>query len=191
MVNTADADIVAAFAAPDTTAVVTWNPQLSEVSAMEGATKVFDSSQIPGEIIDLLVVNTEVLNENPDLGKALVGAWYETMALMAADDEAGAAARAAMGAAAGTDQAGYEAQLATTQMFYDPAEAVAFTQSPQLIQTMDYVREFSFEHGLLGAGADIDFVGMSFPGGETLGNPDNITLRYTTEYMQMAVDGEL
>ena len=191
VVNTSDADIVAAFAAPDTTAVVTWNPQLSEVAAMDGATKVFDSSQIPGEIIDLLVVNTETLNENPDFGKALVGAWYETMAIMAGDDEAGRAARAAMGEAAGTDREGYEAQLATTQMFFQPAEAVTFTESPQLIQTMDYVREFSFEHGLMGPGADIDFVGMSFPGGETLGNPDNITLRYTTEYMQMAVDGEL
>jgi NitT/TauT family transport system substrate-binding protein len=191
VVNTSDADIVAAFAAPDTTAVVTWNPQLSEVAAMAGASRVFDSSQIPGEIIDLLVVNTETLNENPALGKALVGAWYETMALMSGDDEAGREARAAMGEAAGTDLAGYEAQLATTQMFFDPAAAVAFTESPQLIQTMDYVRQFSFEHGLMGPGADIDVVGMSFPGGETLGNPDNITLRYTTEYMKMAAEGEL
>ena len=30
-VNTSDADIVAAFKSPDSTAVVTWNPQLQEV----------------------------------------------------------------------------------------------------------------------------------------------------------------
>ena len=29
-----------------------------------------------------MVVNTETLAANPDFGKALVGAWYETMALM-------------------------------------------------------------------------------------------------------------
>ena len=55
MVNTSDADIVAAFKSPDTTAVVTWNPQLLEVKAEPGATLVFDSSKIPGEIQDLLV----------------------------------------------------------------------------------------------------------------------------------------
>ena len=30
-VNTSDADIVAAYGAPQTTALVTWNPQLSEI----------------------------------------------------------------------------------------------------------------------------------------------------------------
>ena len=80
VVNTSDADIVGAFKSPDSTAVVTWNPQLMEVKAEPGATLVFDSSKIPGEIIDTLVVKTETLKDNPDLGKALVGIWYETMA---------------------------------------------------------------------------------------------------------------
>ena len=66
-VNTSDADIVAASKSPDTTAVVTWNPQLLEVKADPGATLVFDSSKIPGEIKDLLVVNTETLEGQPQL----------------------------------------------------------------------------------------------------------------------------
>jgi NitT/TauT family transport system substrate-binding protein len=66
--------------------------------------KIFDSSDIPGEIIDIMFVNTETLAENPDFGKALVGAWYEVMALMAAGDEA---ALTAMAEASGTDLAGY------------------------------------------------------------------------------------
>src|SRR5207253_5112129 len=53
-VNTSDADIVAAFKSSDSTAVVTWNPQLMEVKAEPGATLVFDSSKIPGEIQDLM-----------------------------------------------------------------------------------------------------------------------------------------
>src|SRR4051794_5437657 len=81
-VNTSDADIVAAAKSPDTTVVVTWNPQLLEVKAEPGATLVFDSSKIPGEIEDLLVVNTETLKDNPNFAKALVGIWYETIALM-------------------------------------------------------------------------------------------------------------
>ena len=34
VVNTSDADMVAAYAADDVTAVVTWNPLLSEIEAM-------------------------------------------------------------------------------------------------------------------------------------------------------------
>jgi NAD+ synthase (glutamine-hydrolysing) len=121
---------VAAAAAPDVDAIVTWNPQLAEVTALPGAALVFDSADIPGEIIELLVVNTATLADNPALGKALTGAWYETLALMAADTPAGKAAREAMAKASGTDLAGFASQLATTQMFYEPAEAVAFSRDP-------------------------------------------------------------
>ena len=128
VVNTSDADIVAAFATDDATAVVTWNPLLAEVNAMPSVSPVFDSSMIPGEIIDMLVVSTEALKD-PRLGKALVGAWYETMAAMSATDATGVAARTHMAEASGTDLAGYDAQLAATQMFYTPAPALEFVRS--------------------------------------------------------------
>ena len=102
-VNTADADIVGAFATPDVTAAVAWNPQLLMMKSAPGAKQVFSSANIPGEILDLLVVDTSTLNANPNLGKALVGIWYETMALMQRQDSAGKAARAAMAKLAGTE----------------------------------------------------------------------------------------
>lgn len=193
LVNTSDADIVAAFTgSADVTAVVTWNPQLAEVAKVPGAKRLFDSSMIPGEIIDLMVVNTQTLKANPKLGQALVGAWYETMALMAADSDAGRAARSAMAKASGTDLAGFEAQLKTTRMFYRAADAVAFTRSPALPKTMDKVRTFSFTHGLLGEGAkSVDAVGIAFPDGSTLGNPGNVRLRFTTDAMDLAAAGKL
>ncbi|MGD9739053.1 MAG: putative urea ABC transporter substrate-binding protein [Bauldia sp.] len=193
VVNTSDADLVAAFQTPGVTATVTWNPLLSEIlTTNSDAHLVFDSSQIPGEIIDIMMVNTDVLAENPDFGKALVGAWYEAMALMASDTPEGIAAREAMAAAAGTDLAGFDAQLATTEMFYDPAEAVAFTNSPELPTTMDYVRSFLFDHGILGVGApNPDFVGIAFADGTILGDANNVKLRFDPTYMQMAVDGVL
>lgn len=191
VVNTSDADMVAAYATDDVTAVVTWNPLLSEIDKMSDSNRVFDSSQIPGEIIDLLVVNTETLAANPDFGKALVGAWYETMALMSGDDPAGIAARTAMGTASGTDLAGYDAQLASTRMFYQPGEAVAFTNSPALKETMEVIAGFSFDHGLLGEGApDAGFIGIETPAG-LYGSPGNVKLRFTPDYMQMAADGKL
>src|SRR5882672_5964111 len=189
VVNTSDADIVSAFATPGVTATVTWKPQLSEVTAMPKTTLVFDSSKTPGEILDLMVVNSAVLKANPKLGKALVGAWYETLALMLAKDAKATAALESMAKASGTDLAGFKGQLATTFLYSTPATAVAAAKSPDLVKKMDLVRKFSFDHGLLGEGAKtVDAVGIEFPGGLTLGNKANLKLRFDPTYMQMAVD---
>jgi NitT/TauT family transport system substrate-binding protein len=192
VVNTSDADMVAAFKTADVEAVVTWNPLLSEIAAEPGAKVLYTSEDIPGEIIDMLVVNTETLADNPDFGKALVGAWYETMSIMMKDDAAGKAARSFMGEQSGTDLAGYDAQLATTKMFYAPAEAVDFATSEKLLETMDVVRNFLFDHGILGEGAPSpDYVGMAFPGDGTLGDTANTKLRFDVDFMKMAAQGAL
>ncbi len=192
VINTADPDMVGAFQTPDVAAMVTWNPMVAEIVTLPGATSVFDSSQIPGEIIDLMVANTEVLADNPDFGKALAGIWYETATLMVADTPEGAAARAAMGAASGTDQAGFESQMAATKLFAVPGDAVAFVTSPDLGVTMDKVRTFLFDKGLLGSGApSADVIGIELPGGAVLGDAANVKLRFTDAYMKMAADGAL
>lgn len=191
-VNTSDADIAAAYAAPEVTAAVAWNPQVTTMKGVAGTKAVFTSADIPGEILDLMVVDTAVLKANPNLGKALAGIWYETMALMAKQDAEGAAARAAMAKLAGTTPAEFEGQLATTFLYTDPKAAVAAMQSGDLLTTMTRVRDFSFAQGLFGQGArSADAVGMSFPGGKTLGDANAITLRFDPTFMQLAADGKL
>lgn len=191
VVNTSDADMVGVYGSDDVSSVVTWNPLLSEISSMPDSHVVFDSEGIPGEIIDLLVVNTDTLNENPELGMALTGAWYEIMSIMSGDDEAAVDARRFMAEASGTDLAGYESQLASTMMFHTPEEAVEFTASDALPKTMRYVAEFSFEHGLLGEGApDAGFIGIQMPAGN-FGYEANTTLRFDPSYMEKARDGGL
>lgn len=190
--NTTDADIVGAFASPDVTAAVTWNPQLNELKASPGAVLVFDSSKIPAEILDLLVVDSATLKANPNFGKALVGIWYETIALMQRQDAEGAAARAAMAKLAGSTPASFDAQLATTHLYATPQEAITAITGPELIATMTRVRDFSFSKGLFGPGAAApDVIGMVFPGGKTLGDPANVKLRFDPVFMQLAADGKL
>ena len=191
VLNTSDADIVAAYGTPDVTAVVTWNPQLSTIRASDNGTMVFDSSKIPGEIIDMMVANTKTLKENPALGKALTGIWYEVMGIMFKGDAKAKAAREMMAKSSGTDLKGFESQLATTRLFNKPVEAVAFTNSAQLPKTMDYVREFSFTHGILGNAKTVDDVGLIFPKGKTLGAKQNIKLRFDPSYMEMAAKAKL
>ncbi len=189
VVNTSDADIAAAFATPKVQAVVTWNPQLAVVTATPGSTKVFDSSQTPGELIDLLIVNTATLKDNPALGKALTGAWFEVMSLMKTGDSA---ALTQMAKAAGTTLDDYRAQLKTTALHYTPAEALAFVTSPKLPDTMQRVARFSFDKGLLGEGArSADAIGVAFPDGKVNGNAKNIKLRFDASYLQLAIDGKL
>lgn len=192
VVNTSDADIVAAFAAPETKALVTWNPQLSEVAKQSGAKLVFDSSKIPGEILDGLMVSSDALKANPNLGKALTGIWYETLALATAQTPEGKAAREAMAKLSGTDLAGFEAQLKTTHLYVDPKSALAATVSPDLVTANDRVRKFSFDNGLFGQGAkSVDAIGIEFPGGKILGDPANVKLHFDTTYVQQAAEGKL
>jgi len=190
VINTSDADMIAAYATNDVEAVVTWNPLVSEITGGNpDANVLFDSSMIAGEILDLMVVNTETLADNPAFGKAVAGAWYEVMTLMAAGDEE---TLTAMAEASGTDLDGYKAQLAATEMFFDPAAGVAQAASPDLPTTMTTIAEFLFDKGILGVGApSADFVGIAYPNDVTTGNTGNVTLRFDATYMQMAADGDL
>lgn len=190
-VNTSDADIVGAFSSPDATAAVAWNPQLSVMKGQAGVKEVFSSAQIPGEILDLLVVDTATLKANPNLGKALTGIWYETMALLTRQDAQGKAARAAMAKLAGTTPEVFERQLATTHLYADPKAAVAATTAPALVNTMTQVRNFSFAQGLFKGASSADAVGIGFPAGKTLGDVSRVTLRFDDSFMKLAADGKL
>ncbi|MNF86541.1 alkanesulfonate transporter substrate-binding subunit [compost metagenome] len=192
VVNTSDADISAAFNTDQVNAVTTWNPMLSDIKAKPAVTEVFNSSQIPGEIMDMMVVNSATLKDNPALGKALTGAWFEVVELMNAKNAASKAALEHMAKASGTDLAGFQAQLDTTRLFATPKEALAFSTSKQLPETMRKVAEFSFQHGLLGEGAkDTSAVGMAFANGVTSGDKGNLKLRFDPSYVQMAADAKL
>jgi NitT/TauT family transport system substrate-binding protein len=190
-INTSDADIVAAFGAADVNAAVAWNPQLSVMKGGAGVTQVFSSADIPGEILDLMVVDTATLKANPNLGKALVGIWYETVALMQRDDAEGKAARAAMAKLSGATPEMFDSQLATTFLYADPKAALAATTSPNLLATMTAVRDFSFSKGLFKGASSADAVGIAFPGGKVLGDPGRVTLRFDDAFMKLAADGKL
>lgn len=179
--NTADSNITGLYAGGGSDALVTWNPQLSAVAAMKDAHVVYTSKQIPGEILDLMVVNTQTLKNNPDFGRALVGAWYEVMNKIAHKDKA---TLTSMAEASGTDLNGYQQQLDNTHLYTSPKGALGLYNSPQLLKTMQRVAQFSFDHGLLGEAAmSADEVGIQTPKG-TYGDPKNIKLRFDPSYTQ-------
>jgi NitT/TauT family transport system substrate-binding protein len=191
-VNTSDSDIAGAFLS-DTSqdVVVSWKPLVSQILKGKGITSIFDSSKIPGEILDLLVVRTEVLNRPDGSGqnfvKAVTGAWYELMAQMTNDKVLTSIAEASQ-----DTLASYKEQLSTTHLFFTPQAAAEMATSAQLKKTMELVRQFCFTHGLLGdKTASADDVAIKFPDGTIEGKKERIRLRFDPTYMQMAAGGKL
>ncbi|TLM69485.1 MAG: hypothetical protein FDZ70_09735 [Actinobacteria bacterium] len=59
-------------------AVVTFEPVRSKLVS-EGAGVLFDSSRIPGEIVDILVVRDSVLRDRPGDVRALISGWEQAV----------------------------------------------------------------------------------------------------------------
>lgn len=189
VVNQSDADIAAVFLSDENAAVVTWNPPLQQVRNAAGANLLFDSSQLEGEIIDITFVRT---NTDERFKKALAGAWYETMSIMGGRGKAANDAVAFMADQSGATVAEFKAQLKTTSMFYKAQDAADFAKSSKLAETMEHVRQFSFDKGLYGAGADSpDFVGIEMGDGKVMGDTGNVKMRFTSKYMEAAAQGSL
>lgn len=195
MVNTSDSDIATAFISDSSaSAVVTWKPLVSQILKQKGITSLFNSSQVPGEILDLTVVRTEVLNRPDGSGqrfaKALTGAWYELMSLMSAPNADKVLSSIAEGSS--DTLASYKEQLSTTKMFFKAQEAAAFGESPDLKKKMGLVRQFCFDHNLLGNNTkSVDDVAIRYPDGTVQGKPNQVRLQFDTNYMQMAAKGKL
>ena len=193
IVNVSDSDIAPSFlASKDQKAVVTWNPMVMEIEKSRGITKIFDSSQIPGEIQDLCVVNTKVLNANEDFARALVGAWYEVLGVI---NQPGAKSEAAIKKMADLSKASpaeFKSQLKTTAMYYTPASAVTYIESDELKKKQDSVRNFCFAHNLLGEHAkSVDVVGIQYPDGSIQGDKAKVKMRYVSKYMKEAAEGKI
>jgi len=190
LVNTSDSDIATAFIGDaGAGAVVTWKPMVSQLLKQKGVTSLFNSSQIPGEILDLTVIRTDVLAK-PDgqkFAKALTGAWFEMLGQMNNDKILAAIAEGSQD----TLQS-YKEQLSTTKMFYTPQSAAEFGAAPALKEKMALVRQFCFDHGLLGANTkSVDEVAVKYPDGTVQGKADRVRLVFDLQYMQAAAKGAL
>jgi len=193
IINTSDSDIGPIFLSNKSQkAVVTWNPIVMEIEQTPGVSKILTSADIPGEILDLMIVNTKTLKKNPALGKALTGAWYEIMSLMTKKGPESEKALTSMASAAECSLTEYKAQLKTTAMYYNPKKAIEFTKGKEIQKKMNFVRQFCFNHGLLGENAkNANGIGILYPDGTVQGNKNKVKFRFDTSFMQMAADGKL
>jgi NitT/TauT family transport system substrate-binding protein len=141
-------------------------------------------------------VRTDVLTRPDGSGqkfaKALAGAWYETMALMSATGPGTDKVLAAIAEGSQDTLQSYKEQLSTTHLLFTPQAALQLSTSPDMKQKMTLVKQFCFNHGLLGESTkSIDEVAIRYPDGSIQGKGDRVRLRFETAYMQLANEGKL
>jgi NitT/TauT family transport system substrate-binding protein len=192
VVNTADPDMVGAFQTDDVTAMVTWNPMVAEIEGMPDATKVFDSSQIPGEIIDLMVANTEALAGQPRFrqgaGRHLVRDRHahdrptRPKGRRTRRDGGGIGHRPGRGSKASLPRP--SCSTSRPMRWPSPPRPICGDHGP--------CPHLPVRQGASGHGApSADIIGIELPDGTVLGDAANVKLRFTADYMQMAADGTL
>ncbi|CZF77877.1 alkanesulfonate transporter substrate-binding subunit [Grimontia celer] len=185
LVSVSDAEILDVFRSGKAPTLVTWNPILKKAQTETKAKLIFDSSELQGEILDLMVTRTDT---DERLKRALTGAWYETMERLRNEDMS---VVSSMAESAGASRVSILQQLASTKMLYSPRRGVKVANSKSTLNAMDRVRQFCFEHGLLGDITNLDDIGISFPDGSVLGDSKNIRFRIDSRYMQMAAENRL
>lgn len=169
--------------------VVTWKPMASQILAGAKVKDLFNSSQIPGEIVHFLAVRTEVI-DRPDgsgdrFAKALTGAWYEVMTQLLAPATQG---EAVSGMASGSENTpeSVNDQLKTTRFYMEPRQALHFANGGITREKMRAIRRFCFEHKLLGTAQSPDDVAIEYPDKTVEGNRDHVRLHLVSRYMLLA-----
>ena len=69
----------AAFSTKEIDAATVFGPQAEAIEQLGGHV-IFDSSEIPGEILDVLVVRTSYLQKNPERVEELISGWLKAVA---------------------------------------------------------------------------------------------------------------
>jgi NitT/TauT family transport system substrate-binding protein len=156
-----------------------------------GVTTIFDSSQIPGEILDLTVIRTDVLNR-PDgqrFAKTLAGAFTKPWHTCRARD------RRPTGFSPQWPRAPTHVVHGTAQHHSHALHSAAVLRlatSTEMKYKMTLVQQFCFHHGLLGENTkSTDDVAICYPDGAVQGKPDRVRLRFETTYMKLAAESKL
>jgi NitT/TauT family transport system substrate-binding protein len=134
---------------------VTFDPFRSQF-LKAGAATVFDSTKIPGEIVDLIAVRADVLAKQPKAIESLLSGWFAAFDYMKADPK-DAARR--MGIRQQTDG---EQFLAAQQLLHVPSRAENLKMlggpSPELVTTGRRLMALMLESKLLKSELKIESV---------------------------------
>lgn len=146
--NIADSAMIASYL--DNTngidAVVTWNPIVQNLTDQYNAKIVADSTTIPREIADMLVVNREIAAANPNFAPALLEVWFNVVNRLSENRSATAEK---MGQLFGSNGADFLKQLEKTILISDPITAQEAFNDPSIAIAAQKAQEFALRRGIV------------------------------------------
>lgn len=151
-------------------AIMVWNPFVLQTLRDRSDVRVlFDSGQIPGEIVDMVVIGADSLAKPKadQFVKAVAAAFYAVNRAME-DPETGDEVLVALGKKFSNLELADMREVVEQTVFYKtPAEAKSLLESPEFQETMKTVTEFCQSHELVtepsvGYGADAGAVKLRF-----------------------------
>lgn len=140
---------LAAVGTSDEVAGATWNPHVLRIMQSGKADLAFNSHDIPGEIVDCVVVRKDRIAGNEKAIKAYIDAHYDVMEYFTNPKTRDRAIKAMANAAefSGDDAPLYSKMLEATRFFTNRAETIKFMESPEFAETQVKVRGFLKEFG--------------------------------------------
>lgn len=142
-----------AFLRGEVDAVVTFDPVRQPLLAA-GAVQVFDSSMIPGEIVDVLVVREELLHAHQDHIQHLIHAWQQSLTLIETRPEASARQMAQRLKLSAEDVIKSHANLEFPG--WEQSRRLMSQADPVLQQQAVTLAESMYEHQLIDAVPDLE-----------------------------------
>jgi ABC-type nitrate/sulfonate/bicarbonate transport system substrate-binding protein len=156
IVNTPGDEAGQLFLSGGADVVATWNPHLFLAEEQGKGSVIFSSKNIPGEIIDLIVFDKDVIDRKPAVALAVTYAWYDAMEYFnntATKEDA----IAIMADAAGASVEDFKKMLGGTNLYVDPSDASDFLNSDTILETEQKVKTFSKAHDLIQTDVKIGF----------------------------------
>lgn len=175
--------------AGDVFAVATWSPKTVELEAQPGVRTLCDSSALPGEMTDWMLVRSDVAIQDPRVPTALAATWYAAVALIMDEDAESAAARAEMTTLIGLDPGQYEAAFRGVRFFETVEGMISYLEGGQFRRKISNVRRFVFLRRWFGDDAvqTLDDIGLLMADGIYVGDPRRTLMIFDTSFATDAV----
>lgn len=146
--NISDSAMIAAFLdqTNEIDGVVTWNPIVQSLIDQYDAKSIADSTSIPREIADMLVVNREVAEANPKFAQALIEVWFDVVGRLVKNP---VSMGEKLGQLFGSNGADFLRQLEKTILISDPTAGREAMADANLVLAAQKAKEFALRRGIV------------------------------------------
>ncbi|OQW91137.1 MAG: hypothetical protein BWK78_05420 [Thiotrichaceae bacterium IS1] len=128
--------------------VVTANPYKDLLIQDYQAQVLFDSRQIPKEIVDLIIIRRDIHENYPQFAQALLATWFAMMEKLQGNNRT--VALDAMAKMLNTSRDDVSLHLQQINFFDTPTRALAALRDRSLQKTMRFIKYFAERHSLTG-----------------------------------------